>query len=161
MSGQTRPAGRFLGRPEGAYPGFVPDRPVEPEDRRPVDADVTGSGAKSSRASRMWLMQALTGGLLVVFLGIHLVAQHLLAPGGLRDHASVVAYLRQPLALAAEIGLLLAVVTHAGLGLRAGLVDVIHDARAMRLASLAIAFAGLVAMAYLVWLTFSVVNVSP
>ena len=83
MSGLTRPTGRFLGRPDEAYPGYVPG-----------PADEAGAGAlrrTRNRAGRLWLIQAITGVLLVVFLGVHLVAQHLLVPGGLRDYAAVVA----------------------------------------------------------------------
>lgn len=147
MTGMPPPARRFLGRPDEAYPGFVPDEPV----RRRTSAR-TRSGA-----SRLWLVQALTGAFLLGFLGVHLVAQHLLAPGGLRDYDAVVAYLREPLALAAELGLLASVIVHACAGMRASLVDVLPNPAHLRIASIGIALAGLLAAGYAVWLTFSVI----
>jgi succinate dehydrogenase hydrophobic anchor subunit len=102
------------------------------------------------------MVQALTGGFLLIFLGMHLVAQHFLAPGGLRDYTAVIAYLREPLALVAELGLLVSVVVHACAGMRASLVDVIANPAHLRIASIVIAFVGVLAGGYAVWLTYSV-----
>jgi len=152
MTGDARPGGRFLGRPAGADPGFVP-----PDARRDGHRPSGTREGKSSRAGRMWLGQAVTGGLLLAFLGVHLVAQHILAPAGLRDHAAVLDYLRQPVALAAELGLLASVVAHACLGMRSSLVDVLGE-KGIRRASGIIAAVGIVAFAYGVWLTVSILN---
>ena len=146
-----QPARRFLGRPDQAYPGFVPD------DTMPVDARTRSQRRSRSVASRLWLIQALTGALLIGFLGVHLVAQHLLAPGGLRDYQAVVAYLREPIALAAELGLLLSVIVHACVGMRSSLVDVVTDATRLRIASVAIATVGAFAAVYAIWVTASVI----
>ena len=146
-----QPVRRFLGRPDQAYPGFVPD------DTMPADARTRSQRRGRSAASRLWLIQALTGAMLIVFLGVHLVAQHLLAPGGLRDYEAVVAYLREPLALAAELGLLLSVIVHACVGLRSSLVDVVSDGARLRFASVAIATVGTIATGYAIWLTVSVI----
>ena len=94
---------------------------------RPQGGGRTRRSRERSRAGRLWLGQALTGALLLLFLAVHLVAQHILAPAGLRDHAAVLAYLSQPVALAAEIGLLASVIVHACLGMRSSLVDVLGD----------------------------------
>jgi succinate dehydrogenase hydrophobic anchor subunit len=151
-AGNDRPMGRFLGRPAGADPGFVP--PDEQRDLHGLD----GTGQrKTSRAGRLWLGQAVTGGLLLVFLAVHLVAQHLLAPEGLRDHAAVLDYLRQPVALAAEIGLLASVIAHASLGMRSSLVDVLGTS-GLRRASGVIAAIGIAAFAYGAWLTVTILT---
>jgi len=146
MTGKA--TGRFLGRPEGAYPGYVPpataDRPVVRQRPR-------------SRAGRLWLVQAVTGAALLAVLAVHLVAQHLIAPGGLRDYASVVDYLRHPLAVVTELLLLGSVIVHASLGVRASLVDVLGE-RALRWASVVIAVIGAVALGYGLWLTAAVVG---
>ena len=147
MTPQPPATRRFLGRPDEAYPGFVPDEPARPR----------AFGRTRSGASRLWLVQALTGALLLLFLGVHLVAQHLLAPGGLRDYAAVVAYLREPLALVAELGLLVSVIVHACAGMRASLVDMLPNAAHLRIASIGIALIGLLAAGYAIWLTFSVI----
>jgi succinate dehydrogenase hydrophobic anchor subunit len=146
-----QPERRFLGRPDQAYPGFVPggasldDARTRPQPRRRLVA------------SRLWLIQALTGTLLIAFLGVHLVAQHFLAPGGLRDYEAVVAYLREPLALAAELGLLFSVIVHASLGMRSAIVDVVPDGTRLRMASVAIATVGTLVAVYALWVTVSVI----
>jgi succinate dehydrogenase hydrophobic anchor subunit len=147
-----QPARRFLGRPDQAYPGFVPDEGA------PADARTRSRPRSQSAASRLWLIQALTGALLIGFLGFHIVAQHLLAPGGLRDYEAVVAYLREPLALAAEIGLLVSVIVHACLGMRSALVDVVPDGPRLRIASVAIAATGTFVALYAIWVTVSVIS---
>lgn len=146
-----QPARRFLGRPDEAYPGFVPDEAA------PADAGTRPRQRSRSAASRLWLIQALTGAFLIAFLGVHLVAQHFLAPGGLRDYDAVVAYLREPLALAAEIGLLASVIVHACLGMRSALVDVVPDGPGLRIASIAIAATGTLLVLYAIWVTVSVI----
>jgi succinate dehydrogenase hydrophobic anchor subunit len=151
VSGPPPAARRFVGRPEHAYPGFVPGDSL-PDVRRDT-ARRTRSGA-----SLLWLVQAVTGAFLLVFLGIHLVAQHLLAPGGLRDYAAVVAYLREPLALVAELGLLVSVIVHAAAGMRASLVDVLPNPAHLRVATIVIAVVGALAGGYAIWLTFAVIS---
>jgi succinate dehydrogenase hydrophobic anchor subunit len=146
---------RFLGRPDDAYPGFVPEE-AAPDARLVLDEHARTWRAPSL-GSRLWLIQALTGAFLVAFLGVHLVAQHFLAPGGLRDYTAVVAYLREPVALVAELGLLISVVVHACAGLRASLVDVLTNPRQLRVASLVIALVGVLAVGYAIWLTVSIV----
>ena len=147
MSRQPLPTRRFAGRPDGALPGYVPG----------VD-DATDVQRATSRAGSLWLLKAVTGVLLVVFLGTHLVAQHFLVEGGLRDYASVVAYLRHPVALLAELGLLVTVIVHAALGVRAVLVDMLPSERALRRASWAIGVVSVVCLIYGIGLTLLVLG---
>ncbi len=70
-----------------------------------------------------WLSQAISGILLVLLLGMHWVAQHYLAAGGLRTYAEVVSYLENPLVLVLEVAFLVVVTYHALLGVRAVLLD--------------------------------------
>ncbi len=147
MSGSSVPR-RFLGRPEGTRPGYVPESLDRP----------TAVPATRARSGRLWLVQAIAGGLLVVFLGVHLIAQHFLIPGGLRSYDDVVAYLRQPLALIAEIGLLASVLLHAGLGIRSTLVDVIRDPRLLTRVSRVIAVVGVGIFVYAMWLTLVIIG---
>jgi succinate dehydrogenase hydrophobic anchor subunit len=147
MSGSSVPR-RFLGRPEGVEPGYVP-QPVD----RPLPEAIP-----RVRAGRLWMIQAIAGGLLLVFLGVHLVAQHLLVPGGLRSFADVTAYLRQPVAFAAEMGLLLSVLVHAGLGVRATLVDIIRGPELLRRISWLIAAVAGVIFVYALWLTLRIIG---
>jgi succinate dehydrogenase hydrophobic anchor subunit len=79
--------------------------------------------AQESRPTVAWLWQVVTGVGLVVLLGLHMVANHFIAKGGLRDYAAVVAYLRNPIILVLEILFLVCVTTHALLGVRAIFLD--------------------------------------
>lgn len=147
MSGQPLPGRRFAGRPDGAATGYVPGQAVPTDDRR-----------LPTRAGSLWLVKAVTGVLLIVFLGIHLVAQHFLVEGGLRDYAAVVAYLRHPVALLAELGLLGSVTVHAALGVRSVLVDVLPSERALRRATWVIGLCVVACLAYGIGLTWLVLR---
>jgi len=140
---------RFPGRPDDAPPGYVPDDGAP----RPMDVE-----RAPTRAGMMWLVKAVSGVALIAFLGMHLVAQHLLVDGGLRDFDQVVAYLRHPLALTAEIGLLITVVVHAALGVRAILVDILPTERAVRGADWVIRIVGLLAIGWGIGLTLIVLG---
>lgn len=149
MSGTPIPARRFSGRPDDVPPGYVPaDELPSPIDRERAP----------TRAGTMWMVKAVSGILLIGFLGLHLVAQHLLVEGGLRDFAAVVAYLRHPLALTAEIGLLGSVIVHAALGVRAVLVDVLPSERALRRATWVIVAVAVAAFVYGIVLTLIVLG---
>ncbi len=139
---------RFAGRPDTAPPGVVPG--ALPERAAPARARVT--------SGLVWLVQALTGVLLVAFVGLHLFAQHILAPGGLRDFDSVLAYLRQPLPMFAELGLVAVVAIHAALGVRAVLVDIVDDARVIRAVSWILGVLAVLVFVYALWLTLTIVN---
>src|SRR5271165_2654815 len=79
--------------------------------------------AEEPKPTSAWLWQAFTGVGLVILLGLHFIANHFVAKGGLRNFAEVVAYLRNPVILCLEVLFLLCVTTHALLGVRAILLD--------------------------------------
>jgi succinate dehydrogenase hydrophobic anchor subunit len=79
--------------------------------------------AQESKPTVAWLWQVFTGAGLVVLLGLHLIANHFIAKGGLRDYAEVVSYLRNPVILGLEMLFLICVTTHALLGVRAIFLD--------------------------------------
>jgi len=147
MTRSTAPARQFPGRPDDVPPGFVP----------PGDLPSFDTTRSTTIAGTLWLAKAVSGVLLVGFLGLHLVAQHFLVEGGLRTYADVVAYLRQPLALAAEIGLLASVIVHAALGVRAILVEMLPSDRALRRASWVVGVIAVAGFAYGIGLTLVVV----
>ena len=151
MSRTPVPARHFPGRPDGVGPGYVPL-----DDR--VSFDTTRT---RTRAGTLWLVKAVSGVLLIGFLGLHLVAQHFLVEGGLRSYGDVVAYLRQPLALVAEIGLLASVIVHAALGIRAILVELLPGDRLLRRASWIIGGIAFAAFGYGIGLTAMVVSAGP
>ena len=85
--------------------------------------------------------QMVSGAALVVLMTLHLVAQHLVVPTGLRDTEGVVSGLRNPAMLVMEIAVLAFVAYHALAGVRVVLFDigfsVRTEARIARLLSIA------------------------
>jgi len=70
-----------------------------------------------------WILQAASGILLVVLLTVHIIAQHFTGSQGVLSYREVIAYLRNPAALALEIIFLACVLFHALGGVRAILLD--------------------------------------
>jgi succinate dehydrogenase hydrophobic anchor subunit len=114
--------------------------------------------AQEPKATSTWLWQAFTGVGLVLLLGLHLIANHFIAKGGLRDFADVVAYLRTPIILVLEILFLLVVTTHALLGVRAILLDFGLSARTEKRLSQALMVVGVLTVGYGLWLTWVIIG---
>jgi succinate dehydrogenase / fumarate reductase, membrane anchor subunit len=114
--------------------------------------------AQEPKASSGWLWQVVTGIALVILLGLHLIANHFIAKGGLRDFADVLAYLRNPIFLVLEVLFLVVVTTHAMLGVRAILVDFGLSERAERRLSQALTAVGIVTVGYGLWLTWAIIH---
>ena len=108
--------------------------------------------ANKAHSGWVWLGQAASGVLLVGLLGLHWVAQHYLASGGLRTFSDVVAYLKNPLALLLELSFLAVVTYHALLGLRAILLDLGPGRRLRQLLDITLLVLGTAILIYGVWL---------
>jgi succinate dehydrogenase hydrophobic membrane anchor protein len=104
--------------------------------------------AQESRPTAAWLWQVVTGVGLVVLLGLHMVANHFIAKGGLRDYAAVVAYLRNPIILVLEILFLVCVTTHALLGVRAIFLDFGLSDRVEQLLTRTLKWIGILTVVY-------------
>ena len=106
------------------------------------------SSLNSRQAGWGWLSQAISGILLVLLLGMHWVAQHYLATGGLRTYSEVVSYLGNPLVLLLEVAFLAVVTYHALLGLRAVLLDLGPGKRLVRLLDAGLILTGIATVLY-------------
>jgi succinate dehydrogenase hydrophobic anchor subunit len=113
---------------------------------------------RRNNASLGWLAQSISGLLLVGLLGLHLIANHFIVPGGLQTYRDVVHYLSNPLILALETVFLAVVTLHALLGVRALLLDAGLPAHAEGRVNVSLAALGLVIVVYALWLTFTIVN---
>ena len=71
----------------------------------------------------VWIWQVISGVLLIILLGLHMIAQHFVVEGGLRTYEDVIAYLRNPIILILEILFLIVVTYHAMVGVRAIFFD--------------------------------------
>lgn len=114
--------------------------------------------AQEPEASSGWFWQVITGVGLVLLLGLHIIAQHFIARGGLRDFADVVAYMRNPIFLVLEVLFLIFVATHAMLGVRAILLDFGLSARAEKRLSQALTVIGVLTVGYGLWITWVVIH---
>jgi succinate dehydrogenase cytochrome b556 subunit len=102
--------------------------------------------------SLAWISQVISGVLLLLLLGVHIVMQHFVVKGGLRDYAQVVSYLANPVVLAVEILFVIVLVWHAMLGLRAVLLDFGFRRRGQALITRGVVVLGAVTAGYSFWL---------
>ncbi len=114
--------------------------------------------AQEPRPALGWLWQVITGVALVILLGLHLIANHFLAKGGLRNFAEVLAYLRSPVFLVLEVLFLVVVTTHAMLGVRAILLDFGLSERVEKRLSQILTMVGILTVGYGLWLTWVITN---
>jgi succinate dehydrogenase cytochrome b556 subunit len=108
-------------------------------------------GQRGRGGTTAWILQAASGVLLVVLLGVHIVAQHFVVKGGLRDYAQVVSYLSNPAVLAIESLFVVVLIWHAMLGLRAILLDFGFGRRGQALVTYGVTVLGAVTAGYSFW----------
>jgi succinate dehydrogenase cytochrome b556 subunit len=99
-----------------------------------------------------WILQVVSGVLLVLLLGLHIVTQHFAVKGGLRDYAQVVSYLSNPAVLVVESLFVVVLIWHAMLGLRAILLDFGFGRRGQAWVTYGVTALGAVTAAYSFWL---------
>ena len=109
-------------------------------------------------SSWSWILQAFTGVMLVVLLGLHMVVQHFVVEGGLRDYQQVVAYLSNPFVFLLEIAFLIVVTWHALLGVRAVMLDLGLTPATERKVTAFLSVVGVVMVGYGIWLSATIVS---
>ena len=109
-------------------------------------------------SSWSWILQAFTGVMLVVLLGLHMVVQHFVVAGGLRNYAQVVEYLSNPFVFLLEIAFLIIVTWHALLGVRAIILDLGLKPATERRVTAAMWIIGVVMVGYGIWLSATIVS---
>jgi len=114
--------------------------------------------AEEPKPTAAWLWQVFTGVGLVILLGLHFIANHFVAKGGLRDFAEVVAYLRNPVILCLEVLFLLCVTTHALLGVRAIILDFGLSERTERRLDRVLKILGILTVGYGLMVTIMVIR---
>jgi len=114
--------------------------------------------AQEPKVSSTWYWQMFTGIALVLLLGLHFIANHFIAKGGIRDFADVVTYLRNPIVLVLEVLFLIVVATHAMLGVRAIIMDFGISSQAEKRLSQVLTVIGVLTVAYGLWLTWAIIH---
>ncbi|MGC8855556.1 MAG: hypothetical protein ACP5QU_02045 [Anaerolineae bacterium] len=108
----------------------------------------TASTPKSGENVWIWLIKILTGPLLFILLGIHLIVNHLLGKEGVLRYAEVIAYYNNPIIPIMEILFLATVVTHSLTGLRSIILDLKPSRSALKILDLFFLLAGISAFIY-------------
>lgn len=108
------------------------------------------------RSSWAWFWQSVTGVALILLLGLHMVAHHFIAEGGIRDYQQVIQYLANPIIIVLEIAFLISVVAHAILGMRSILFDLGLSAQTERIVTLVGTVIAVLTVLYGFWLTYTV-----
>jgi succinate dehydrogenase / fumarate reductase membrane anchor subunit len=119
----------------------------------------TQSTRQGQNAGGLWILQAITGLLLILVLVLHMVAHHFVVEGGLRNYQQVIDYVSNPIIFALEIIFLTVVTIHAMLGLRAILFDLGPGVRARRVTNWLLAIVGLAVLVYGLWLAIAIQQV--
>jgi succinate dehydrogenase hydrophobic anchor subunit len=114
---------------------------------------MTPASHPHDRSRWAWMTQAISGGFLLLLLGVHMVANHFVVAGGIRTYADVLRYLRNPAVLPIELLFLVTVTTHALFGVRAIILDLGISPRAERLWNRALVALGASMIAYGFWLS--------
>jgi succinate dehydrogenase cytochrome b556 subunit len=108
-------------------------------------------------SSWSWILQAFTGVMLIVLLGLHMVVQHFVVEGGLRNYQQVVEYLSNPFVFLLEIAFLIIVTWHALLGVRAILLDLGLKPSSEHKVTATLSIIGIITVAYGIWLSATIV----
>ncbi len=111
--------------------------------------------AQRDRSGAMWLMQALTGLLLVAILGTHMIAHHFIVEGGLRDYQQVLDYVANPVVFAIEIVFVIVAVIHALLGVQAIITDLRPAPRTLRVIEWVLRVVALITIGYGIYLALA------
>jgi succinate dehydrogenase membrane anchor subunit len=121
-------------------PGGPGTPPELPERWAPEERDtVPGVG---------WGWQAITGALVLVLVTLHMIANHFVVQGGLRDYQQVIDYITNPVILPLETLFLVVVSWHGLLGLRAVIFDLGLSVRMERIVTRVFVVVWLVTIVY-------------
>jgi succinate dehydrogenase / fumarate reductase membrane anchor subunit len=114
--------------------------------------------SRERSSSWSWILQAFTGVMLVVLLGLHMVVQHFVVQGGLRNYQQVVQYISNPFVFLLEVAFLIVVTWHALLGVRAIILDLGLKPKTERRWTAVLTVIGLAMITYGIWLSATIVS---
>jgi len=116
------------------------------------------SAPRSGENTWLWLLKIVTGPLLLILLGIHLVVNHFIGETGLLTYADVVAYYQNPIIPIMEICFLIAVVTHSLTGLRGIILDLKPSRNILKVIDVILVIFGISAIVYGTWLALVIAS---
>ena len=104
--------------------------------------------ARRDRSGSLWLVQAFSGLILVILLGLHMIAHHYVVEGGLRNYQQVLDYVNNPVVFILQLSFLILGVSHGLLGVRAIITDMRPSASTLRVVNWVLIVIGAVAIVY-------------
>ena len=110
------------------------------------------SQPKRGETTWLWLLKIVTGVLVVLILGVHLVVNHLVSSEGLLSFEQVVIYLSNPWIALMEGTFLVLAVSHALRGVRSVFLDLHPSEPVVRVMDAVFSVVGVVAIVYGIWL---------
>jgi len=118
----------------------------------------TPSVPKPREGTWLWLYKIFAGLFIVILLGVHLIVNHMIVPGGLLSYNDVVRYYTNPIVPVMEIAFLIFVVSHALVGLRSILMDLNPSDKILRGIDILFILVGIGFTIYGSWLIFVIVQ---
>ncbi len=102
-----------------------------------------------------WLVQVISGILLIILMALHMVAHHFVVEGGLRTYQDVLDFISSPVVFILEVLFIIIVAPHAMLGLHAILLDLGPDDKAKATITWLIRILTVVVIGYGIWLAIA------
>jgi len=115
--------------------------------------------ARPDSSAGIWIIQAVTGLLLILLLGLHMIAHHYVVEGGLRTYQDVVDYISNPIVFVLELLFLIVVTPHAMLGMQNIVLDLGPSESARRAIIWIFRILTIVVLGYGIWLAIALQNV--
>jgi succinate dehydrogenase/fumarate reductase cytochrome b subunit len=118
------------------------------------------STPRTGETAWLWIFKILTGPLLVILLGVHLIVNHLVAETGLLTWSDVVLYFDNPWIVLMEITFLATVVTHSLLGIRGIILDMNPKRKLLKTLDWVLFIFGTCVTLYGLWLALTISSLS-
>ena len=112
------------------------------------------SGRRDS-ATSIWIVQAVSGLLLILLLGLHMIAHHFVVEGGLRTYQDVIDYISHPAVFVLEVLFLIVVTPHAMFGLQGIVLDLGPSESAQRTIVWVFRILTVLVLGYGIWLALA------
>jgi succinate dehydrogenase hydrophobic anchor subunit len=106
----------------------------------------------------LWFLKIVSGVLVVVVLFTHLIIQHLVGSSGLLTHHEIVNFFANPFYRILEGSFLVAVVTHALIGLRSVFLDLNPSQKILKAADRVMIAVWIISIVYGIWLIQRIVS---
>lgn len=110
------------------------------------------SKPKAGEGTTLWLVKIILGGLVIAFLVLHFIVNHLIAPGGLLNYQAVLDYYSNPIIPIIEGLFLIVVIAHCLLGVRSVILDLNPSKRLLKILDIVFVLGGSIAVGYGIWL---------